>query len=145
MKNPNTDLLLSPYRTLDLTDEKGLLCGRILADLGADVIKVERPGGDSARNIGPFYHDIPDPEKSLSWFASNTNKRSITLNIESLDGRDIFKQLVKTADFVIVSFDPGYMESLGLSYSALSEIRRCHLIIVFFLPSAFLQCTISKL
>lgn len=123
MTQPKTDLLLSPYRALDLTDEKGLLCGRILGDLGADVIKVERPGGDSARNIGPFYQDIPDPEKSLSWFASNTNKRGITLNIESADGKNIFKKLVKTADFVIESFDPGYMDSLGLGYSALSEIN----------------------
>ena len=105
MTQPKTDLLLGPYRALDLTDEKGLLCGRILADLGADVIKVERPGGDPARNIGPFYNDIPDHEKSLFWFAYNTNKRGITLNIESLDGQDIFKRLVKTADFVIESFD----------------------------------------
>jgi crotonobetainyl-CoA:carnitine CoA-transferase CaiB-like acyl-CoA transferase len=56
---------LPPYRVLDLTDEKGFMCGKILGDLGADVIKVERPGGDKARNIGPFYHDVPDPEKSL--------------------------------------------------------------------------------
>ncbi|MDY7031884.1 MAG: CoA transferase [Thermodesulfobacteriota bacterium] len=123
MTQSDTDLLFSPYRALDLTDEKGLLCGRILADLGADVIKVERPGGDSARNIGPFYNDIPDPEKSLFWFAYNTNKRGITLNIESLDGQDIFKKLLKTADFVIESFDPSYMDSLGLGYSALSEIN----------------------
>ena len=64
MENPNKDLLLSPYRVLDLTDDKGFLCGRILADLGADVIKVETPGGDPARNTGPFYKDIPDPEFS---------------------------------------------------------------------------------
>ena len=57
--------MLSPYRVLDLTDEKGLLCGKLLGDLGADVIKIERPGGDPARHIGPFYHDEPDPEKSL--------------------------------------------------------------------------------
>ena len=51
--------LLSPYRILDLCDEKGIVCGRILGDLGVDVIKVERSGGDPCRNIGPFYHDIP--------------------------------------------------------------------------------------
>ena len=73
--------ILTPYRALDLTDEKGLLCGKILADMGVDVIKIEKPGGDPARKIGPFYHDIPNPEKSLFWFAYNTNKRSITLNI----------------------------------------------------------------
>ncbi|MBI2850290.1 MAG: CoA transferase [Chloroflexi bacterium] len=115
--------MLSPYRALDLTDEKGLLCGKILGDLGADVIKIERPGGDPARNIGPFYHDEPDPEKSLLWFSLNTSKRGITLNIETADGREIFKKLVKTADFVIESFPPGYLDKLGLGYSALDKIK----------------------
>jgi len=118
-----TDSLLGGYRVLDLTDEKGLLCGKTLGDLGADVIKVERPGGDPARNIGPFYKDIPDPEKSLYWFAYNLNKRGITLNIETVDGREIFKRLVKTADFVIESYDPGYMDKLGLGYSELEKVN----------------------
>ena len=87
----NSKGLLSGYRALDLTDEKGLLCGRTLGDWGADVIKVEHPGGDHARNIGPFYKGFPDPERSLYWFATNANKRSITLNLETTDGRDIFK------------------------------------------------------
>jgi len=116
-------LPLSPYRALDLTDEKGFLCGKILGDLGADVIKVERPGGDPARNIPPFLSDIPHPEKSLHWFVYNTSKRGITLNIETTDGKDIFQRLVKTADFVIESLPPGYMDSLGLGYSALSHIH----------------------
>jgi len=120
---PQSEGLLSPYRVLDLTDEKGLLCGRILGDLGADVIKVERPGGDPARNIGPFYHDIIEPEKSLFWFAFNTNKRGITLNIETADGCEIFKSLVSTADFVIESFPPSYIASLGLSYPILREVN----------------------
>ena len=115
--------LLAPYRALDLTDDKGFLCGKILADMGADVIKIERPGGDPARRIGPFYHDDPDPEKSLYWFAYNTNKRDITLNIETSDGQELFKRLVKTADFVIESFDPGYMSSLGLGYPDLEKIN----------------------
>jgi len=115
--------MLSPYRALDLTDEKGFLCGKILGDLGADVIKIEPPGGDPTRNSGPFYHDIPDPEKSLYWFAYNTSKRGITLNIETADGREIFKRLVKTADFVIESFQPGYMDELGLSYSVLRQMN----------------------
>jgi len=115
--------ILAPYRALDLTDERGLLCGKILADMGADVVKIERPGGDPSRNIGPFYHDIPDPEKSLFWFAYNTNKRSITLNIETDDGRAILGKLVKTADILIESFDPGYLKGLGLSYAELSKIH----------------------
>lgn len=110
-------------RVLDLTDEKGLLCGKILADLGAEVIKVERPGGDPSRNIEPFYHNDPHPEKSLYWFAYNLNKKGITLDIETSDGKKIFKRLVKSTDIVIESFPAGYMDSLGLGYSALSAIN----------------------
>ena len=73
--------LLSPYRVLDLSNELGFLCGKILGDLGADVIKIEPPGGDPARRFGPFYGDQPDPEKSLFWFGFNNNKRGITLNL----------------------------------------------------------------
>jgi len=115
--------LLGSYRVLDLTDEKGFLCGKILADLGADVIKIEKPGGDESRKLGPFYRDIPDPEKSLYWFAYNLNKRGITLDIESRDGQQIFKRLVKTADFVIESFTPDYLDGIGLGYTALSKIN----------------------
>lgn len=116
--------MLSPYRVLDLTDEKGHLGGKLLGDLGADVIKVEKPGGDDARNIGPFYHDEEDPEKSLSWFAFNTSKRGITLDVETVEGQDVFKNLVKSADVVLESFPPGYLHSLGLGYDGLEKIRR---------------------
>ena len=105
--------MLRIYRVLDLTDGKGCLAGKMLADLGADVIKIERPSGDPARNIGPFYHNIPSPENSLYWFAYNTNKKGITLNIETKDGQQIFKSLVRSADIVIESFSPGYMDDLG--------------------------------
>jgi len=114
--------LLGAYRVLDLTDEKGFLCGRILGDLGADVIKIEKSGGDTSRNIGPFYQNIPDPSKSLYWFVYNASKRGVTLDLETSDGQDIFRRLVKTADFVIESFSPGYMASLGLGYSELRKI-----------------------
>ena len=114
---------LGCYRVLDLTQGGCLLCGRLLADLGADVIKIERPRGDPSRNIGPFYKDILHPEKSLYWFAYNTNKRSITLDIETCDGQQVFKRLAQSADFVIESFLPGYLDSLGLGYSALSEVN----------------------
>ncbi|MEE8413483.1 MAG: CoA transferase [Dehalococcoidales bacterium] len=118
-----TEGMLSSYRVLDLAGETGLLCGKLLGDLGADVIKVERPGGDPARSIGPFYHDEPDPEKSLFWFALNTSKKGITLNIETGEGQEIFKKLVKNADFVIESFPPGYLDELGLGYPALEKIN----------------------
>ena len=123
MNQGQSQSALSPYRALDLTDEKGLLCGKILADLGADVIKIEKPAGDPAHNIGPFYKDTPNSEKSLYWLAYNANKRGITLDIETITGQEIFKKLVGTADFVIESFPPGNMESLSLGYSALSNIK----------------------
>lgn len=115
--------MLSPYRVLDLTDEKGQLGGKLLGDLGADVIKVEKPSGDPSRNLGPFYHDEVDPEKSLHWFAFNTSKRGITLDIEKPEGQELFKRLAKSADFVIESFPPGYMDSLGLGYPNLKQLN----------------------
>ncbi len=113
--------IIDHYRVLDLTDEKGFLCGRVLGDLGADVIKVERPGGDPARRIGPFFDKIPHMERSLYWFAYNANKRGITLNIETKEGKEIFKWLVKTSDVIVESFAPGYLDELGLGYSTLSK------------------------
>ncbi len=115
--------MLSPYRVLDLTNEKGLLCGKLLGDLGADVIKIERPKGDQARSIGPFYQNDPDPEKSLFWFAFATSMRGITLDIEKAKGQDLFKELVKEADLVVESFPPGYMDELGLGYLDLDRIN----------------------
>ncbi|MDO8568370.1 MAG: CoA transferase, partial [Dehalococcoidales bacterium] len=74
------DGALEGYRVLDLADSKGFFCGKLLADLGADVIKIEKPGGDDTRKIGPFKDNIPHPEGSLSFAYYNTNKRGITLN-----------------------------------------------------------------
>ncbi|MGH7829755.1 MAG: CaiB/BaiF CoA transferase family protein [Candidatus Binatia bacterium] len=115
--------LLSSFRVLDLTDELGFLCGKILGDLGADVIKVEKPGGDASRMIGPFYRDEPNPEKSLYWFGFNNNKRGITLKLESKRGREIFGRLAAAADFVVESFPPGTLDNIQLGYSALREIN----------------------
>lgn len=115
--------MLRPYRALDLTDEMGLLCGKILGDLGADVIKVETPEGDATRMIGPFYHDTPDPENSLLWWAYNTSKRGVTLDIETEKGRQLFRKLVEETDFVIESFPPGHMDRLGLGYPELEKIN----------------------
>ena len=114
---------LQNYRILDLTDEKGHLCGRLLGDMGADIIKIEPPEGDPSRHTGPFYHDEPNPEKSLSWFYANANKRGITLNLETTGGRQILEQLVGSADLIIESFSPGYMAKLGLDYSFLVKIK----------------------
>lgn len=117
------NFLLAPYRVLDLTDERGLLAGKILADLGADVVQIEPPGGNPARNIGPFYGDDPQPEKSLFWWAYAANKRSITLDLEQKDGQALLKKMVAEADFLIESFAPGYLDTLGIGYDVLAEIN----------------------
>jgi crotonobetainyl-CoA:carnitine CoA-transferase CaiB-like acyl-CoA transferase len=111
------------YRVLDLADSKGFYAGMLLGSLGADVIKIEKPGGDASRREGPFYKDDPDPAKSLFWLGYNANKRGITLDLETADGRALFLKLVKTADVVLESFQPGYLESLGLGYQDLSAIN----------------------
>lgn len=113
----------SGLTALDLTDRKGYVCGQILGDLGVDVIKVEPPGGDPGRQIGPFYHDTKDPERNLYWFAFNRSKRGITLDIRVKDGQELFRELVKRSDFILESFTPGYLDKLGLGFSALREIN----------------------
>jgi benzylsuccinate CoA-transferase BbsE subunit len=116
--------MLEGYRALDLTDERGFLCGKILAELGVDVIKVEKPGGDPSRLVGPFWLDQADPGKSLYWFAYNSSKRGITLNLDEEEGKRIFRDLVQTADFIIESFAPGGLDELGFGYAELSRIKK---------------------
>jgi crotonobetainyl-CoA:carnitine CoA-transferase CaiB-like acyl-CoA transferase len=116
--------MMEGYRALDLTDKKGFLCGKILAELGVDVIKIEMPGGDPARKTGPFWHDEVDPEKSLYWFAYNSSKRGITLNLEAEEGKRLFRKLARTADFVIESFAPGVLDKLGFGYPELTRIKK---------------------
>ena len=116
--------MLGPYRVLDLTTERGLLCGQILGDLGADVIKVEPPGGSPARSLAPFFEDQPDPNRSLYWWAYNRNKRSITLNLEVDEGREILRQLAARSHFLVESFNPGYLRERGLGYEDLAPINR---------------------
>jgi len=105
----NGDGTLSGYRILDLTDDKGMLCSRLLADMGAEVIKVEKPRVDPARGI--FFWE------------TNAGKLDITLNLEADQGRQILRRLVKTTDAVVESYQPGYLEALGLGYPELSQIN----------------------
>jgi len=84
---------LSGVRVLELANETGQFCGKLLGDLGADVVKIEPPGGEPCRRIGPFLDDVPHPERSLSFWYYNTSKRGITLNPETVDGRDLFRRL----------------------------------------------------
>lgn len=116
-------MLLTGLRVLDLTDQKAAFCSKLLADMGAYVIKVERPGGDTSRNTGPFMGNEPHPEKSLSFFYNNTGKSGITLNIEHKEGKKIFLALVKKNDVIVESFSPGYLDKLGLGFKSLSRIN----------------------
>jgi len=119
----DTLLALDDIRVLDLAGEPGMYCGKLLAELGADVLKIEPPGGDPARRIGPFFQDEVDPNKSLYFFGLNSSKRAITLNIASADGQALLKRLAATADVVVETFPPGYLESIGLGYDTLSKIK----------------------
>jgi len=111
--------MLAGIRILDLTREAGFLAGKILADLGAEVVKVEPPGGDLAGRRGPFLGDVPDPERSLLWLALNTSKRGITLALDSERGREVYRSLVKTSDVVLETEPPGALARLGLDYGSL--------------------------
>jgi benzylsuccinate CoA-transferase BbsE subunit len=118
---------LSHLRVLDLTDEKGHLCGKFLADLGAEVIKVEPPAGDPARKNNPFVRDDPDGT-SLLWSGNNTGKKSLSLSLTESEGCAIFRNLVKKADLIVESFTPGYLTGLGIDYEQLKAIN--HRIVV---------------
>ena len=98
--------LLAPYRVLDLTDVRGQLAGMMLGDLGADVVRIEPPGGSEARRVGPLLSEGPNAERSLSFAAYNRNKRSLVLDLEHEEGRGQLLALVRGADFVLDSGPP---------------------------------------
>lgn len=120
---PENEALLMGIRVLDLADEKASFCSKLLADMGARVIKIEKPGGDTARTIGPFLKDSPHPERSLFFSYNNTNKLGITLNLEDSAGREVFCRLLKRTDIVVETFPPGYLRGLGLDFEGLIEIN----------------------
>lgn len=113
--------MLAGLRVLDLTNERGLLCGQILADLGADVIQIEPPGGSSARGLGPWYKGERDPERSLFFWAYARGKRGVVLDLETDPGRARLRELVRSADFLIESETPGRMRELGLDFRSLAR------------------------
>ncbi|HLI79177.1 MAG TPA: CoA transferase [Candidatus Binataceae bacterium] len=115
--------MLSPYKVLDLSDERGQLCGQILGDLGADVVLVEPPEGSRSRHTGPFYRDQPHRDRSLGFWAFNRNKRSITLDLDREADRDKLRKLAAGADFLIESVTPGDLAKRGLGYADLSALN----------------------
>jgi crotonobetainyl-CoA:carnitine CoA-transferase CaiB-like acyl-CoA transferase len=104
--------MLSPYRVLDLTNEEGLLCAQILADLGADVIAVEPPGGSFARRLGPFVDGVREPDSSLYWWAYARNKRSLTVDLETDAGR---AQIARSGPAIGQDNDYVLRELLGMN------------------------------
>jgi len=112
--------LLKGIHVLDLADEKASFCSKLLADLGAVVIKVEKPTGDPSRDIGPLLGDSPHSQKSLFFFHNNTNKLGITLNLEHEDGKKIFLKLLQKTDIVVETFPPDYLKKEGLGFDVLS-------------------------
>lgn len=96
---------------------------KLMADFGAEVIKIEPPDGDMARQRGPFLNDVPDPECSGLFLYLNTNKKGITLNLGSAKGREILKKLVKEADILVEGAPPSEKRRLGLDYKTLKKIN----------------------
>lgn len=111
---------LSNIRVLDLTRVlAGPYCTMMLADMGAEVIKIEIPGkGDDTRNFGPYKN------KSSMYYANvNRNKKGVSLNMKAPEGKQLFLEMVKTADMVVENYRPGVMDKLGLGYDVLKEVN----------------------
>ena len=113
--------MLNHLRVLDLCDERGVLAGQMLADLGADVIQIEPPGGSTGRDVAPFFDDAAETERSIFWTAYTRNKRSITCDIQRPEGRALLRRLLADADVLFESADPGAMAELGLGYEQLKD------------------------
>ena len=111
---------LADVRVIELCDELGQYAGKLLADMGADVIKVEPPAGSSARTVGPFVKDQPGPNRSLNFWYHNTNKRSVVLDLEGSEAdRETLRQLASTATIVLEDRAPGALAELGVGQEAL--------------------------
>ena len=114
--------VLDDVRIIEIGGALGGWCGKLLADMGASVIKVEPPEGDETRAYPPFHNDEPDKNGSLYFWHYNTSKQSVTLDVESETGIDLFLRLAKNADVVIDSNPPQYLDSLGLGYERVSQV-----------------------
>jgi benzylsuccinate CoA-transferase BbsE subunit len=114
---------LAGLRVLDLSTYRGHLAGRLLADMGADVVKVEPPAGDMARRIGPFVDDRPHHDRSLFFWFYNLNKRSLTLDITNPRGRELLLDLARATDVLVESFAPGEMARMGLGWDELHRLN----------------------
>jgi crotonobetainyl-CoA:carnitine CoA-transferase CaiB-like acyl-CoA transferase len=114
---------LKGFRILELSNERIAFAGKLLADMGADVILIEPPGGDPARHYPPFVDDQPGPNRSLWWWHYNTSKRGVVLDLDMAEDRERFKQLVASADMVLESEPGSRLADLGLDYDDLRKVR----------------------
>jgi crotonobetainyl-CoA:carnitine CoA-transferase CaiB-like acyl-CoA transferase len=113
------DGFLGGVRVIEIGDELGEYCGKVLAALGGDVVRVEPPGGEVTRRYGPFYRDEPDPNRSLYFWHYNFAKRGIVLALDDADGRSQFARLAANADVVIDSRPRGYLAERGIGWEEL--------------------------
>ena len=114
---------LAELRVIELSSERGALAGKLLADMGAEVIVVEPPGGDPMRGYEPFFEDQRDPERSLYWWHYNTSKLGVMLDLEAAPDRARFRELIARADVLIECETPGRLAGLGLDYPNLAEVK----------------------
>lgn len=114
-----TDRALDGLRVVEFTDALGSYCGRLLADLGAEVIKVEPPTGGQERHTPPFFHGVESPDTSIAFWVHNTSKKSVVLDLETPEGRAQAKKLALTADVVLEDNPPGWMAERGLGFEQL--------------------------
>jgi crotonobetainyl-CoA:carnitine CoA-transferase CaiB-like acyl-CoA transferase len=110
---------LTGIRVIELCDEKGAFAGKLFADMGADVIKVEHPTGDQTRAYGPFLEDTPGPERSLWFWQYNTSKRGVTLDLDQPEGQALFRRLAATADIFFTTEPAARLAALGIDYDDL--------------------------
>jgi crotonobetainyl-CoA:carnitine CoA-transferase CaiB-like acyl-CoA transferase len=120
---PSNDVAINPVRAileglsvLEIASDRAAYAGKLLGDLGADVIVVEPPGGHASRRYGPFVDDEPDPDRCLWWWNYNTSKRSVVLDLDTEAGRTALRSLAGKADILLEAEDPGTLESLGLDH-----------------------------
>ncbi|MFR9801912.1 CaiB/BaiF CoA transferase family protein [Pseudonocardia sp. RS010] len=119
--DPDPTAFLAGVRVVEIADELGEYCGKVLAGLGADVVKVEPPGGEATRRIGPFVRDEPHPERSLFFWHYNLGKRSVELDLDTEEGAGALRELVASADIVLDTYHRDYLRSRGVGAADLIE------------------------
>lgn len=120
---PEFRQFLGGLRVVEIGNELGEYCGKVLAGLGADVVRIEKPGGDETRANGPFYHDEAHPDRSLYFWHYNLGKRSVVLDLDTAEGQGEAKRLMAAADIVIDSRSRGYFAERGLDYDSIKAVN----------------------